>query len=102
LFTFLKDHANQVHFGGEITNSKSGGAHTSTQMGSGHFAEEGFRKAAYIRNMQVSGSDNNLVPLTNLKFTAEQPNCYNIQGGIDDNWGNYFYYGGPGRNAKCP
>jgi hypothetical protein len=102
LFPFLKDHATNVQFGGEIVNKKSTGAHTTTQMGSGHFAEEGYGKASYFRNMQVVGSNNNLIPLTNLHFVAEQPNCYNIQGGVDDNWGNYFYYGGPGRNVNCP
>ena len=102
LFTTLKDNATNVQFGGEIVNTMSTGVHTSTQMGSGHFAEEGYGKASYFRNMQVVGSDDILMPLSNLQFTAEQPNCYNIQGRVDDKWGNHFYYGGPGRNVKCP
>jgi hypothetical protein len=68
-----------VQFGGEIVNSMSTGAHTSTQMGSGHFADEGFAKASYFRNMQVVDSDNSLIPLPNLKVLANSPNCYNIQ-----------------------
>ncbi|XP_058767838.1 protein neprosin-like [Vicia villosa] len=102
LFTHLKDHATMVQFGGEIVNSMSTGSHTSTQMGSGHFAEEGFAKAAYVRNMQVVDSDNSLIPLPNLKVVADHPNCYNIQQGTNNGWGNYFYFGGPGRNVKCP
>ncbi|KAK8484077.1 hypothetical protein V6N13_017467 [Hibiscus sabdariffa] len=102
LFTRLRDHASMVQFGGEIVNSRAGGFHTSTQMGSGHFAGEGFGKASYFRNMQVVDWDNNLIPLPNLKVLADHPNCYDIQGGINRVWGNYFYYGGPGRNVKCP
>ncbi|RDY08577.1 hypothetical protein CR513_07176, partial [Mucuna pruriens] len=99
LFTHLGNHASMIQFGGEIVNSVSSGSHTSTQMGSGHFAEEGFAKASYFRNLQVVDWDNNLVPLSNLKVLADHPNCYDIQGGVNNAWGNYFYYGGPGRNV---
>ncbi|GMI87759.1 hypothetical protein like AT1G10750 [Hibiscus trionum] len=102
LFTHLRDHASMVQFGGEVVNSNPGGSHTSTEMGSGHFAGEGFGKASYFRNLQVVDWDNNLVPLPNLKVLADHPNCYDIQGGVNAVWGNYFYYGGPGRNVKCP
>ncbi|XP_010547698.1 PREDICTED: uncharacterized protein LOC104819360 [Tarenaya hassleriana] len=102
LFTHLRDHASMVQYGGEIVNSSPFGDHTATQMGSGHFAEEGFSKASYYRNIQIVDWDNNLVPPTNLKVIADHPNCYDIQGGINKVWGNYFYYGGPGKNPKCP
>lgn len=102
LFTHLRDHASMVQFGGEVVNSRPSGFHTSTQMGSGHFAGEGFGKASYFRNLQVVDWDNSLVPLSNLKVLADHPNCYDIQGGINNVWGNYFYYGGPGRNVRCP
>ncbi|KAL5759885.1 hypothetical protein ACOSQ2_018723 [Xanthoceras sorbifolium] len=102
LFSHLRDHASMVQFGGEVVNSRPSGFHTSTQMGSGHFAGEGFGKASYFRNLQVVDWDNNLIPLSNLKVLADHPNCYDIQGGINRVWGNYFYYGGPGRNVRCP
>ncbi|MBA0765956.1 hypothetical protein Gotri_015052 [Gossypium trilobum] len=102
LFTHLRDHASMVQFGGEVVNSRAGGFHTSTEMGSGHFAGQGFGKASYFRNLQVVDWDNNLIPLSNLRVLADHPNCYDIQGGINRVWGNYFYYGGPGRNVKCP
>ncbi|XP_041013166.1 uncharacterized protein LOC121256437 [Juglans microcarpa x Juglans regia] len=102
LFTHLRDHASMVQFGGEVVNSRPSGFHTSTQMGSGHFAGEGFGKASYFRNLQVVDWDNSLVPLSNLRVLADHPNCYDIQGGINNVWGNYFYYGGPGRNVRCP
>ncbi|PWA98029.1 hypothetical protein CTI12_AA023510 [Artemisia annua] len=102
LFTHLRDHASMVQFGGEVVNSQSSGSHTSTEMGSGHFSGEGFGKASYFRNMQVVDWDNSLIPLSNLKVLADNPNCYDIRGGINNVWGNYIYYGGPGKNPKCP
>ncbi|KAA3459688.1 carboxyl-terminal peptidase [Gossypium australe] len=102
LFSHLRSHANMVQFGGEIVNTRSSGFHTSTQMGSGHFAEEGFRKAAYFRNLQTVDWDNNLVPLTNIHLKADRANCYDIRQGRNHVWGTYFYYGGPGRNVRCP
>lgn len=102
LFTHLRDHASMVQFGGEIVNSRTGGFHTSTQMGSGHFSGEGFGKASYFRNLQIVDWGNSLIPISNLKVLADHPNCYDIRGGINNVWGNYFYYGGPGRNVRCP
>ncbi|GMH01265.1 hypothetical protein Nepgr_003104 [Nepenthes gracilis] len=102
LFSHLRTHANMVQFGGEIVNAESMGYHTSTQMGSGHFAEEGFGKAAYFRNLQVVDWDNNLIPLSNVRVLADHPNCYDIREGRNTAWGEYFYYGGPGRNVRCP
>ncbi|KAK9119778.1 hypothetical protein Scep_017871 [Stephania cephalantha] len=102
LFSHLREHANMIQYGGEVVNTSPSGSHTSTQMGSGHFADEGFGKASYFRNLQVVDWDNSLIPLSNLRVLADHPNCYDIQGGINSVWGNYFYYGGPGNNEKCP
>ncbi|WVZ20732.1 hypothetical protein V8G54_008054 [Vigna mungo] len=102
MFSHLRSHASMVQFGGEIVNSGSRGYHTATQMGSGHFAEEGFRKAAYFRNLQVVDWDNSLLPLRNIHHLADHSNCYNIRQGSSNVWGTYFYYGGPGRNVRCP
>ena len=79
LFTHLRSHATKTQFGGEVVNKRSWGFHTATEMGSGHFAGEGFRKAAYFRNMKVVNLDNRLIPLSDLKVWANNPNCYNIQ-----------------------
>ncbi|XP_062213283.1 protein neprosin-like [Phragmites australis] len=102
LFTHLGGHANMVQFGGEVVNSRPSGSHTPTQMGSGHFPREGFNRAAYFRNVQVVDWDNSLVPAAALRLVADHPGCYDIQGGYNRAWGNYFYYGGPGRNVHCP
>ncbi|XAR48093.1 hypothetical protein NMG60_11030805 [Bertholletia excelsa] len=102
LFTHLRSHASMVQFGGEVVNTRPSGAHTTTQMGSGHFSGLGFGRASYFRNLQVVDWDNNLIPLSNLRVLADHPSCYDIRGGINRVWGNYFYYGGPGRNPRCP
>ncbi|KAL8137846.1 hypothetical protein V2J09_003847 [Rumex salicifolius] len=103
LFSHLRGHASMVQFGGEVVNSGGGGGgHSSTQMGSGHFAGEGFGRAAYVRNLQMVDWDNSLIPVSGLRVLADHPNCYDIRGGANQVWGNYFYYGGPGRNVRCP
>ncbi|KAE9593541.1 putative neprosin [Lupinus albus] len=103
LFTRLKSHANFMQFGGEITNFAVNG-HTTTQMGSGHFAERGFRKAALFRSLGFVNSFNKLspIPVTNLQTYAGHPNCYDIKVLSDDVYGTHFYYGGPGKNPRCP
>ncbi|XP_027921779.1 uncharacterized protein LOC114179583 [Vigna unguiculata] len=101
LFSNLRYHASMIQFGGEIVNLGSSG-HTSTQMGSGHFAEEGFGKASYFKNMKVVDWHNSLIPLSNIKVLVDHPNCYHLQQRSSKAWGNYFFYGGPGRNVKCP
>ncbi|XP_078174813.1 protein neprosin-like isoform X2 [Carex rostrata] len=101
LFTHLAAPATMVQFGGEVVNTRPNGGHSWTQMGSGRFPGEGPNRAAYFRNLQVVDWDNNLIPLSAPRLVADHPNCYDIRGGCNREWGNYFYYGGPGRNARC-
>ncbi|CAL4902727.1 unnamed protein product [Urochloa decumbens] len=103
LFTHLGSRAGMVQFGGEVVNARPAGApHTATQMGSGRFPGEGYARAAYFRNVQVVDWDNSLVNAAGLRMLADRPGCYDISGGSGGAWGTYFYYGGPGRNARCP
>ncbi|KAL3516630.1 hypothetical protein ACH5RR_023532 [Cinchona calisaya] len=102
LFSYLVDSASMVEWGGEVVNLESDGLHTTTQMGSGHFPEERFAGASYFKNIQVVDGTNNLRPPSDLGIYTEQSNCYDLQLGNDGDWGNYFYYGGPGRNSNCP
>ncbi|XP_061342594.1 protein neprosin-like [Gastrolobium bilobum] len=102
LFTHLADHATMVEWGGEVVNSKANGQHTSTQMGSGHFAEDGFGKASYFRNLEIVDVDNSLSYVQSISTLAENTNCYDIQKSYSNEWGTYFYYGGPGNNPQCP
>ncbi|ERM98017.1 uncharacterized protein LOC18426005 [Amborella trichopoda] len=102
LFTHLADHAEMVEWGGEIVNTRTNGGHTSTQMGSGHFAESGFGRASYFRNLETVDSDNSLSSVYSLSALAEDTNCYNIRSSSSPQWGTYFYFGGPGSNPNCP
>ncbi|XP_055817742.1 uncharacterized protein LOC129886882 [Solanum dulcamara] len=102
LFSYLTDSASMIEWGGEVVNSESDGLHTTTQMGSGHFPGEGFGKSSYFRNIQVVDDSNNLRVPQDLGTYTEDNNCYDIQLGKNNDWGNYFYFGGPGRNPNCP
>ncbi|XP_052194924.1 uncharacterized protein LOC127802885 [Diospyros lotus] len=102
LFSYLSDSASMIEWGGEVVNSAPDGQHTTTQMGSGHFPEEGFGKASYFRNIQIVDGSNNLRAPKDLGTFTEESDCYDVQIGRSDDWGNYFYYGGPGRNPNCP
>uniref|UniRef100_A0A7N2MC59 Neprosin PEP catalytic domain-containing protein n=1 Tax=Quercus lobata TaxID=97700 RepID=A0A7N2MC59_QUELO len=97
LFSILSDSASKVRWGGEIINYNSGGQHTTTQMGSGHFAEEGPGKASFFKNLNViDGKQIQRAPRDPEIFMTK-PNCYNIK-----DYGGFFYFGGPGRNPNCP
>ncbi|KAJ4845079.1 hypothetical protein Tsubulata_039393 [Turnera subulata] len=102
LFTHLAERATMVEWGGEVVNSRANGEHTSTQMGSGHFAEDGFGKASYFRNLEIVDSDNSLSSAQDISILAENTNCYNIKNSYNNDWGTHFYYGGPGHNPQCP
>ncbi|CAM8961068.1 unnamed protein product [Rhodiola kirilowii] len=102
LFSLLTDSASMIEWGGEVVNSAADGQHTTTQMGSGHFPKEGFGKASYFRNIQVVDESNILREPKDVGTYTEKPNCYSVQTGNNGKWGNYFYYGGPGRSPDCP
>ena len=72
-------------------------------MGSGHFADEGHRKASYFRNIMTVDKTNTLREPQGVYPTITNDNCYNIKEGRNGtSWGFNFFYGGPGLNAKCP
>uniref|UniRef100_M4CKS9 Neprosin PEP catalytic domain-containing protein n=1 Tax=Brassica campestris TaxID=3711 RepID=M4CKS9_BRACM len=103
LFSYLSESASMIEWGGEVVNSQSeAGQHTTTQMGSGRFAEEGWGKASYFKNVQVVDGSNKLRNPENLQVFTDEENCYNVKSGNGGSWGSHFYYGGPGRNPNCP
>lgn len=102
IFTHLADRATMVEWGGEIVNTRAEKRHTSTQMGSGRFSEEGFGRASYFRNLELVDSENSLFSARDIATLAENINCYDIRDSYGDKWGAHFYYGGPGRNPLCP
>uniref|UniRef100_A0A0D3EZ92 Neprosin PEP catalytic domain-containing protein n=1 Tax=Oryza barthii TaxID=65489 RepID=A0A0D3EZ92_9ORYZ len=96
IFTYLQTGvADSVQWGGEVYSPQ-----ITTPIGSGHFPEEGFRKATYSRAIQVVDSSNSLKPPNGVGLRAPLPNCYNVMAGSSSttSCGTYIYYGGPG----CP
>ena len=103
LFNSLGDGATIVQWGGEIVNLETGGKHTTTDMGSGHFVDEGFKKASYFRNLMTIDETNTLIEPQGVYPTTGHDNCYNIKAGdAGSSWGVNFFYGGPGQNERCP
>jgi hypothetical protein len=99
----LANQADTVDFGGEIVNTWPGGRHTDTDMGSGNWPSSGWRWAAYQCNIQYVDTNYFYADPT-LSASRTNANCYDIALTDDSggSWGDYFYFGGPGRNASCP
>lgn len=99
----LRDNAATIDFGGEIIDSRPGGRHTSTDMGSGYFPARGFGYAAFQRGLKYIDTSNYLVNATGLTPTRTDFYCYDIalKFSWDAAWGNYFYFGGSGYNTDC-
>ncbi|KAI9160880.1 hypothetical protein LWI28_012402 [Acer negundo] len=95
----------EIKWGGAVLNKNVGNHHTATEMGSGHFPEEGFRKASFIRNLGFYCESYNLI--TNFKGyyigpVATRPSCYDVK--LEDHGGAYgfhLYFGGSGFSMDC-
>lgn len=92
----LQDGAALVEWGGEVYNSDFKNGSTTTQMGSGHFASEGFKKAAFFASLWTVDADGQSHNASNLVAGSEKPECYDVI-----TTGSSFYYGGPGKSSKC-
>ncbi|XXG45987.1 hypothetical protein AAC387_Pa02g0932 [Persea americana] len=79
LFMSMYGHAEYIQWGGQVLNMAPEGSHTSTQMGSGHFPNEGFRKAAFFDKCVYFNTDN-IVGTTpyKAKTKVSKPVCYDI------------------------
>ncbi|CAI9103284.1 OLC1v1001740C1 [Oldenlandia corymbosa var. corymbosa] len=95
--------ASTVQWGGAVLNSQIDGRQsTTTEMGSGHFAEEGFGRASYMRQLQVMDETSKLRGLESPTIAVSRPSCYNMKYGNSVLWGDVIFFGGPGRNPNCP
>jgi hypothetical protein len=96
--TTLSDHAEWVGFWGEVYSSLADPTQTTTQMGSGNFAEDEWTWSAYQSNTQIQTDGNGTMADSNGSSSAENTAMYDIlldmqSGG---SWGSYFWFGGPG------
>ncbi|XP_051196059.2 protein neprosin-like [Lolium perenne] len=97
LFTFLYDKGNFAFWGGIVQGPTA--TSKAVEMGSGHFASEGYRRAAIIRNIQILNKNNTYVtPEDDLKLAHGTSNStlYTIDKFRVDTDGLGMYYGGPG------
>jgi hypothetical protein len=92
----LKDKSNIAFWGGHL----SGPTVQSyfPEMGSGHYASEGYGKAAFVRDIKIVDGNNMYVTPNSAKTIASSSKmtCYTVDKFGQDNDGMHVYYGGPG------
>ena len=100
----LRNKGSKIAWYGEITDADDD-VKTYTDMGSGRFASQGWRKAAYMRNILYYNNDTGYSyhynPLS--RDIDETAGCYTIDDHFrsGSGWGSYMYFGGPGNNTNC-
>jgi hypothetical protein len=88
--------ATDIDFGGETVGSGN-----YPPMGSGTFAATGYKSAAYQRNIYYI-APNNTGTYASLVPSQDWPDSYTIAVGTSSDWGEYFYFGGPGGAGTAP
>nr|POF19540.1 hypothetical protein CFP56_48314 [Quercus suber] len=105
IFNYLASTATRIDFGGEVYNSEPSGHHTKTQMGSGHFGNEGYGKASFFRNIGYMDNRGKFKDgeAQSLNTYATRPLCYNVI--VSNNtlggFRTHIYFGGPGYSKLC-
>ncbi|CAN1237737.1 hypothetical protein LINGRAPRIM_LOCUS1958 [Linum grandiflorum] len=98
----FKRSAREIQWGGKVSNTKPKGFHTATQMGSGHFPNEGFGKAAWFKNLEYVDDKGSFQDVRFIQRVAWEDNCYDVEvQDWDNNYGTHFLYGGPGYSSLC-
>ncbi|XP_077251581.1 protein neprosin-like [Tasmannia lanceolata] len=94
------DHATIVQWGGGVTNA---GIEPWPQMGSGHFADEGFKHASYVGQMKyiLENGDTQDVDHYRLSSAVDAPKCYTLKPIDSKSYPTVhsFFFGGPGGNC---
>jgi len=96
--TGLRSGASTAYWYGENVDIGDG-YNSYTDIGSGHFASEGWAKAAYMRLLKYRNTSDTLVHYRNPVSVVETPGQYTVDERFDNtgSWGSYMYFGGPGR-----
>lgn len=93
----LSSYSDIILFYGEVTNS--GTALTTTDMGSGHFPEDGPGKVAYMRNIHFIDTADKYNNYNTRAVDQSDRNRYRISTFFNSgkkDWESYVYLGGPG------
>lgn len=96
VFATLGDHADTIAFWGEVSSRNS--STTRTDMGSGRFPAEGWRRAAYFHNLMLqSGRAGAMTRFVGNDSRTDRA-IYDIDLRCNEPgaWGSYAYVGGPG------
>ncbi|CAN1245726.1 hypothetical protein LINGRAPRIM_LOCUS3022 [Linum grandiflorum] len=94
--------ATRISWGGEVLGLKSNGVHTRTEMGSGHFANELWTKAAFIKELGYFDQNGIIQDADKIYPTVTRPNCYSLSVMKKNKVaGVHFYFGGPGYSDQC-
>lgn len=106
LFRSLNIGAQHVDVGGEVAFLDHGPQISGTQMGSGKFPEEGFGKAAYIRQLEMMDTSKRpIIQAPKQWLFATNEHCYNIKSDVEEHSGRlqrYMFFGGGGAmNPLC-
>uniref|UniRef100_A0ACD5Z9Z3 Uncharacterized protein n=1 Tax=Avena sativa TaxID=4498 RepID=A0ACD5Z9Z3_AVESA len=96
LFTYLKDKGTYAFWGGHVSGPTA--STDSPQIGSGHFASEGYSKAAFVKNIKIVDGNNTLVNPGDKKALAGSTSLskFTVDGYEIDKDGMHTFYGGPG------
>uniref|UniRef100_A0ACD5ZEP7 Uncharacterized protein n=1 Tax=Avena sativa TaxID=4498 RepID=A0ACD5ZEP7_AVESA len=96
LFTYIKDKGSYAFWGGHVSGPTA--STDSPQIGSGHFASEGYSKAAFIKNIKIVDGNNTLVNPGDKKALAGTTSLskFTVDGYEIDKDGMHTFYGGPG------
>lgn len=87
--------------GGEVYSSLSNPSQTKDQMGSGRQAQDGWTKAAFVRNLRVQSDTAGAMVNSNGSAESDTANGgsnpYDVQMHMNSGstWGSYAYVGGP-------
>jgi hypothetical protein len=94
----LDDHASWLGFWGEVYSAAADPSRTLTEMGSGRFAQEGWKRACFQSNLRAQtaayGSMRDHDGVSSYEHTAYYDIDAHMLSGTA--WGSYFYAGGSG------
>jgi hypothetical protein len=96
----MSQNAQVIDYGGEVAVNKD--ATSWPCMGSCHFADDGYRSAAFVRRITYRGDTSNTHYIPSLTTAETNPACYTITEPAfkGNHWQTYFFFGGPG-NTSC-
>lgn len=99
VFSTLGDHADHIAFWGEVYDSDDVDGRTTTDMGSGYWAEDGWTWSAYQSNLLVqTDRGGSVADYDGGSGYASDPDMYDVITFMKSgsSWGSYFWMGGPG------